>query len=236
MPPGAGKFPAAIGPAGHPPLPLDKPDRRCQGRLDDALGHVRQLCHHRLEPLAAHDVAIGDPEELPPTKPPQRCQHAVGVVAATDLSRQGRRQRRLLFRAAAADPHRLPGLGVGDHDLRQVGTGREDLEQHRQALRVALEERRGGERAADRRHEPLEGDEHAIWIAHRGQQFRKPPADDVDQVEGEPPVGEPDDRPPADRRIAEAGRVAAGLQDGRVVEQRATDQGQGGRIGLGEGR
>ena len=111
---------------------------------------MRELPDDGLEPLAPHNVAVGDAEHLPPPKPPQGRPHDLGVVAATNLRGECCREQLFALGAAATHANVFPGLGVGDHRLGEKRTGREDRQQHPQAVRVAVEERGGGERAADR--------------------------------------------------------------------------------------
>ena len=115
------------------------------------------LLNHRLEPLPLHDVAVGDAERLPAFEPPDGPGDAglVEVVAA-DLGREHRGERLLLLGPSPADADFLPGLGIGDHGLREMRACREDPEQDLEGPRIPLEERRGGERAPHRGDEPLE--------------------------------------------------------------------------------
>ncbi len=112
-----------VGTAGRAPLPFHDRHGRAQGRLDHAVGHVGELSRHDLEPVCGHDVAVGDPQRLAAFESSERREHGVGIGAAADLGGEGRGEGFLLLGPPAAHPHLLPGLGIGDHDLRQVRTG-----------------------------------------------------------------------------------------------------------------
>ena len=66
--------------------------RRSHRPLHNAVGHVRDLRHHRLQTLPADDVAVGDAERLPTFQPADCPHHAVGLCELGCLRGQRRNQ------------------------------------------------------------------------------------------------------------------------------------------------
>ena len=216
--------PLASGAARHAPLPFHARNRRRHRRLHDAVGHVGDLAHDGLQPLPPHEVAVGDAECFPPLEPSQRPQHTVRVGRGAcrrhaDLGRERRRQRLLLLGPSFAEPDLLPRLGVGDHQLREEGARREQLHEDAEGPRIALEERRGGQRAPHAADEPFDRHEHAIGVADLGQQVLELVAHACEQVEREAPFGEGEQHAMRGGSIGEPRRRGPRSGRRRVVEQ-----------------
>jgi hypothetical protein len=192
---------------------------------------VRQLGHDRLQWLAADDVTVGDAERLAALEAAQGPHHGVGVGEHGDFRAERGDEGLPLLGPPLADPHPLPGLGIGDHDLGEVRARGEDPQQRLERPRIPLEERGGRERAADRGHEPLERHEHAVRVALPGQQFGQPVAQGRDEIEGQAPLGERHERAAGAGRRGEA-RRAAPHRGGRLVVEEPCGVG-GGRHGTG---
>ena len=156
-------------PAGDAPELLQSRHSRRDRRLHHAVGDVRNLRHHRLQPLPADDVAVGDAERLATFEAPQRPHHAVRLGEQGCLRRQCCGQALAALGPPLAHADLLPRLRIEDHQFGEIGAGREELEQYLQAPRITLEERAGGEGAADGTDETFHRDEHPIGIA-RGRE------------------------------------------------------------------
>ena len=213
--------------AGHAPLFLEPGDGRPHCRIDDRIGHVRNLRHDGLQPLAADDVAVGDPQRLPPLEPPQGPHHVIWVRHCLHVGAERSRHRLALLRPPLPEPHLLPRFGVGNHDIGQIRTGREQLDERGERLRIAIAEGSGGKWTAHGREESLHRHEHAVGIGHLRQQRGELVGDHAEQVEGHPERGERGKRALRTSRVGEPGRPAPGHRGVRVVEQ--PHHGVGGR-------
>ena len=113
----------AAEPAGDAPELFQSRHSRRDRSLHHAVGDVRNLRHHRLQPLPADDVAVGDAERLATFEPPNRPHHAVGLGEQCCL----RRQRCGKALAALGPPlthaNLLPRLWVEDHQIGEIGAG-----------------------------------------------------------------------------------------------------------------
>ena len=185
----------------------------------DHVGHVRNLRDDGLEPLAADDVAIRDPQRLTPLESPQRPQRGLGIARHGHLGAERGGERLLLLGPPLPHANLLPRLRVGDDEFRKVRAGGENLEQRLERGGIPLEERGGGERAADGAREPLHGHEHAVWIAHARQEPPERLGQRCEQVEREAVRRKPDERAMGGLRIGEPGDTAPGGGCRRIVEQ-----------------
>ena len=213
--------PAAIAPPRHPALPLHAGQRRLHGRVDDAIGHVRNLRDHRLQPLLLDDVAVGDAERLPPLEAAQGPHHALGIVAHPDLGGERRGELLPFLGPAPAYADRLPGLGVGDHELGKVRACREDPEQNLERPWIPFEQGGGRQWVASSGHETLKGHEHTVGVGDVRQERGQPAHERHEQVAGHTGRGECHDRAVGDRGIVEASGQAPVGGGGWIIEQAA---------------
>ena len=229
-------------PARNAPQLLHPRQRRRDRRPHHAVGDVGDLRDHRLQPLPADDVAVGDAERLTAFEPAERPHDAVGLREQRRLRGQRRSQRLAALGPPLAHSNLLPRLRIEDHQFGEVGAGGKELHQDLQASRIALEERTGGERAADGADEPLDRDEHPVGIARGWKELPEPTAEKCQEIERQPVRSQTAERAVGDRRIREAGPAAPLRRGGGLVEEplhlrhrtgkvRRHGLGSGGRIG-----
>ena len=209
----------AAEPAGDAPELFQSRHSRRDRSLHHAVGDVRNLRHHRLQPLPADDVAVGDAERLATFEAPQRPHHAVGLGEQGRLRRQCCGQALAAFGPPLAHADLLPRLRIENHQFGEIGAGREKLEQNLQAPRITLEERAGGEGAADGADEAFDRDEHPIGVARGGKKVPEPAAEKGQEIECESVCGKAAERAVGRQWIREAGTPPPLRGSGGLVEE-----------------
>ena len=119
-------------------------------------------------------------------------------------------QRLAADRLAFGHPQQVVAFVVLNQQIAQVLTGGEDLQQHRQRLAVALEERADRQRAAGRGHETVEIVQRPVGIAGGGQM--------LGQLVGE--IGQQVERQADGGHVHQVGVCSLGIDDSQGAEPR----------------
>ena len=115
----------------------------------------------------------------------------------------------------------LPRGRVGDDDIGQMRPGREDPQECLERAGVTLEERRGGERAADGSEEPPKCRQHPIRVGDRREKDGEPGAEVAEEVERDPLLGDSAQQPAGVLGLEEAAGHSPSRGRGGVVEKSA---------------
>ena len=106
--------------------------------FDNRIGKVGKLPCHRRYRLAADDVAIGDPHQLPALESPQGRRDVDVNLEGQHVADQFIDQRLARDGLALGHPQQVVRLAVHDQQVAEILTGRKNLQQIRQRLGVAL--------------------------------------------------------------------------------------------------
>ena len=134
---------------------------------------------------------------------------------------EGRAERFERFRFPLADADLLPRFRIGDDDVGQMRTGGEDPQERAERRRVALEDRDGGEGAADRAEEPLERRQDTVGIGDLRQERHESAAQIVEEIGGDPLGRDAAEPTRGLLRTGEPAGPSPGLRRGVVGEEPA---------------
>ena len=126
---------ASVGAAGRAPLGAEFPPGGPQRRFQNGVGQVGDLGGDGLEALLADDVAVGDPQRLPPLESPQRGQHHLIVVQGLDLGHQVLDEDLPRHRRPFGQPQEVETFRVAGQQIAEVLAGGKNLHQRRQRRR-----------------------------------------------------------------------------------------------------
>ena len=181
------------------------------GGFDQGIGQIGNLPGDDVDALAANDVAVGNPQCFPPFDPPQRLGHGRAIAGQRGhLGANLVDQRLATDRLAFGHPQQVVAFVVLNQQIAQVLTGGEDLQQHRQRLAVALEERPDRQRAAGRGHETVEIVQRPVGIAGGGQMLGQLVGEVCQQVECQADGG----------HVHQVGVCSLGIDDSQGAEPR----------------
>jgi hypothetical protein len=160
------------------------------GSLDDRVRQKRDLLGHDPQPLPHHDVAVRDPQRLPVLVPAEDRQDIAIVVQLddfrTDFLQQHAARHRLAFRQA----QQIEALRIPNQQIAQVLARGEDLQQRRQGVGIALEQRPQGQRVTGRREETVQVIQRHVRIADATQVLVQLLAEDRQEIGGQTRLGD----------------------------------------------
>ena len=136
-----------------------------------------------LEALLADDVAVGDPQRLPPLEAPQGAEHHLIVIEGVNLGHEVLDQHPPRHGGPFGQPQEVETLRIACQQVAEVLAGGEDLHQRGQGGRIALEERAHGQRVAAGGHEMIEVLQRHLRVGEAGQRLGQLLADHRQQVQ-----------------------------------------------------
>ena len=113
---------------------------KSNGGFDNGVGQMRNLAGHNFQPLAANDVAVGNPQCFAAFEAAQGRHHGALVIQGRHFGAQFVDQNLPLHRLSFGNAQQVVRFGVGNQQIAEILARREDLQQNRQRLAIALEQ------------------------------------------------------------------------------------------------